>query len=96
MLVSFSSFVVSRTLAKKKETTMSQMTSLQKAEKHCEKDSVLVATTVVAVRKAHAPVGSGSNTRPASGSRTLCHSKHSWGIRLALLRELDPALGRNI
>ena len=54
-------------MAKKKETTMSQMTSLQKAEKHCEKVSVLVATTAVAVRNAHAPVGSGSSTRPAQG-----------------------------
>ncbi len=44
---------------------MSQMTSLQKAEKHCEKVSVLVATTVVATRNAHAPVGSGSSTSPA-------------------------------
>ena len=50
--------------AKKKETTMSQMTSLQKAEKQAWKDSVLVATTTVAVRKAQAPVGSGSRTSP--------------------------------
>ena len=44
---------------------MSQMTSLEKALKHCEKVSVFVATATVAVRNAHAPVGSGSNTRPA-------------------------------
>ena len=43
---------------------MSQITSLQKAEKHCEKVRVLVATTVVAVRNAQAPVGSGSRTSP--------------------------------
>ena len=53
------------TFAKKKETTMSQMTSLLKALKHCEKVSVLVATATVAVRNAHAPVGSGASTRPA-------------------------------
>lgn len=51
-------------MAKKKETTISQITSLQKAEKHCEKVRVLVATTVVAVRNAQAPVGSGSRTSP--------------------------------
>ena len=53
------------TLAKKKETTMSQMTSLLKALKHCEKVKVFVATATVAVRNAHAPVGSGARTRPA-------------------------------
>jgi len=53
------------TLAKKKETTMSQMTSLLKALKHCEKVRVLVATATVAVRNAHAPVGSGASTSPA-------------------------------
>ncbi len=44
---------------------MSQMTSLLKALKHCEKVSVLVATATVAVRNAHAPVGSGASTSPA-------------------------------
>ena len=58
------------TLAKKKETTMSQMTSLQKALKHCAKVRVFVATTRVAVRKAQAPVGRGSSTSPAR-SNTL-------------------------
>ena len=43
---------------------MSQMTSLLKALKHCEKVSVLVATATVAVRNAHAPVGSGASTSP--------------------------------
>ena len=50
---------------------MSQITSLQNAEKHCAKVSVFVATTMVAVRKAQAPVGRGSSTRPAS-QHVLC------------------------
>ena len=44
---------------------MSQMTSLLKALKHCEKVSVFVATATVAVRNAQAPVGSGASTSPA-------------------------------
>jgi hypothetical protein len=55
-----------RALAKKNDTTMSQMTSLLKALKHCEKVSVFVATATVAVRNAHAPVGNGSRTNPAA------------------------------
>ena len=54
-----------RTAAKKNDTTMSQMTSLVKAENACPKLSVLVATAVVTARNAQAPVGSGSSTRPA-------------------------------
>jgi hypothetical protein len=53
------------TRAKKKETTMSQMTSFVKAEKAAEKASVLVAMAVVTARKAQAPTGSGSSTSPA-------------------------------
>lgn len=53
------------TLAKKKDTTMSQMTSLQKALKAWLKVSVLVNTAAVTDRKAQAPVGKGSSTRPA-------------------------------
>jgi hypothetical protein len=44
---------------------MSQMTSLQKALNACGKVNVLVKTAVVTPRKAQAPVGSGSKTKPA-------------------------------
>ena len=53
---------------------MSQMTSLLKALKHCEKVSVLVATATVAVRNAQAPVGSGASTSPARGACSPCLS----------------------
>ena len=53
-------------LAKKKETTMSQMTSLQNALKAAAKVRVLVKIATVTARKAQAPVGRGSNTSPAS------------------------------
>ena len=53
------------TLAKKNETTMSQMTSLQKALKAAAKVRVLVKMATVTAKKAQAPVGSGSSTRPA-------------------------------
>ena len=52
------------TRAKKKDTTMSQITSLVNAEKVCAKVSVLVATAVDAARNAHAPTGRGSSTKP--------------------------------
>lgn len=52
--------------AKKKEMTISQMTSLVKAEKAAEKESVLVTTT-----KAHAPTGRGLRTRPAIVERKM-------------------------
>ena len=54
------------TLAKKKETTMSQMTSLQNALKAAAKVRVLVKIATVTARKAQAPVGSGSRTSPVS------------------------------
>jgi len=46
------------------EMTMSQMTSLVKAEKTQEKDMVLVTMEVVRLRKAQAPTGRGLRTRP--------------------------------
>lgn len=45
---------------------MSQMTSLVKAEKALAKVRVLVAMAVVTERKAQAPTGSGSSTKPAA------------------------------
>lgn len=53
------------TLAKKNETTMSQITSLLNAENAAGNDNVLVATAVVADKNAQAPTGSGESTRPA-------------------------------
>lgn len=53
------------TAAKKNETTMSQMTSLEKAVKAWVKLRVLVKMETVTARNAHAPVGRGSSTRPA-------------------------------
>lgn len=58
------------TAAKKKETTMSQMTSFVNALKACGKVSTFVKTAVVTAKKAQAPVGRGSKTRPAEYS---CH-----------------------
>ena len=57
--------VFSKPLAKKKETTMSQITSLVKAEKAAEKVKVFVAMAVVTARKAQAPTARGSKTNPA-------------------------------
>lgn len=49
---------------KKKEETMSQMTSLVKAEKAAEKVRVLVRTERVRQVKAQPPTGSGVRIRP--------------------------------
>ena len=72
---------------------MSQMTSLQKALKHCAKVSVLVATTSVAVRKAQAPVGSGSSTSPV---RTLhgCQRPKPSTLQSTLTSILQSLVGR--
>mmetsp|Transcript_26049 Transcript_26049/g.66254 ORF Transcript_26049/g.66254 Transcript_26049/m.66254 type:complete len:277 (+) Transcript_26049:2006-2836(+) len=56
--------VFSKPLAKKKDTTMSQMTSLVMALNACAKVSVFVARVTVTAMKAHAPTGRGSSTRP--------------------------------
>lgn len=55
-------------MAKKKETTMSHMTSLQKALKAAANVRVFVKMAVVTAKNAHAPVGKGSNTRPAAAA----------------------------
>ena len=55
-----------RTAAKKKETTMSQMTSFWKAVKACWKLRVFVKMVTVIERNAQAPVGKGSKTSPAA------------------------------
>ena len=65
------------TAAKKKDTTISQMTSLLKAAKAAWKGSVFVDTAVVTARNAHAPVGNGSSTRPAQAQPHLVFS-HTW------------------
>jgi hypothetical protein len=53
------------TAAKKKETTMSQMTSFEKAVNAWVKLSAFVRMVTVTARNAHAPVGRGSKTSPA-------------------------------
>ena len=63
---------------------MSQMTSLLKALKHCENVRVLVATATVAVRNAHAPVGNGSSTSPASQIRNEPGPQDGWGYATVL------------
>jgi hypothetical protein len=66
--------------AKKKEMTMSQMTSLVKAEKAAVKGSVRVATAAVSPRKAHAPTGRGPSTSPAIVERKMERSCHACGL----------------
>mmetsp|Transcript_32861 Transcript_32861/g.72587 ORF Transcript_32861/g.72587 Transcript_32861/m.72587 type:complete len:217 (+) Transcript_32861:1810-2460(+) len=56
--------VFSKPLAKKNETTMSQMTSLVMAEKACAKVRVLVTRVTVTAMKAQAPTGRGSRINP--------------------------------
>lgn len=58
------------TAAKKKETTINQMTSFEKAPKAWEKVRVLVRTAVVTPSSAHAPVGNGSRTKPERSTKT--------------------------
>ena len=69
-----------RTAAKKKETTISQMTSFWKAVKACWKLRVLVKMVTVIDRNAQAPVGNGSNTSPAAiqilqSAQALCSAR---------------------
>jgi hypothetical protein len=56
--------VFSNPLAKKNDTTISQMISLVIAEKACWNDSVLVASVTVTAINAQAPTGRGSRTNP--------------------------------
>ena len=53
------------TLAKKKDTTISQITSFVNAVNAAVKVRVLVAIATVADKNAQAPTGSGSRTNPA-------------------------------
>ncbi len=70
------------TAAKKNETTMSQMTSLENAVKAWEKVSVFVKIETVTARNAHAPVGRGSNTRPVMADTCNCKfQQHGLGTR---------------
>lgn len=63
--------VFTKPLAKKKEMTTNQMTSLVKAEKAVVKDSVFVRIEAVRPRKAQAPTGRGLRTRPAMVERKI-------------------------
>ncbi len=63
-------------MAKKKETTMSQMTSLVIAEKAWANVKVLVASVAVTAIKAQAPTGSGSNTSPRIVVTNMDRSVH--------------------
>lgn len=63
-------------LEKKKEVTMSQMTSLVKAEKAAEKVRVLVRTARVRQVKAQPPTGSGLRMRPEMVVRKSARSCH--------------------
>nr|GMC89662.1 hypothetical protein VITISV_043636 [Ipomoea batatas] len=65
--------------AKKKEITISQITSLVNAPKAAEKGNVLVRTEVVSPRKAQAPTGKGLRTRPAMVERKMASNCHAWG-----------------
>ena len=65
--------------AKKNDTTMSQMTSLRKAEKACAKLSAPEATAAVAATAAQAPVGSGSSTKPAIVDTKTESKVQAWG-----------------
>lgn len=58
------STIIQLTLAKKKDTTISQMTSLVMAPMACPNVSVFVTTLTVTAMKAQAPTGSGSRIRP--------------------------------
>lgn len=64
-------------LAKKKDTTMSQITSLLNALKVCANVRVLVSTQMVAARKAHAPTGRGSSTKATMVARKMDRSCHA-------------------
>jgi hypothetical protein len=68
---------LTKPLAKKKEMTMSQMTSDVKAEKAAANVSTLVAIAAVRPRKAQAPTGSGSSTRPVMVDRKIASSDHA-------------------
>lgn len=66
--------------AKKKEITISQITSLVNAVNALEKDSVLVTMEAVRPRKAQAPTGKGLKTRPATVDRKIESNCHAWRV----------------
>lgn len=66
--------------AKKKEMTISQITSLVNAEKAAEKESVLVTIEAVRPMKAQAPTGRGLRTRPAIVDRKIERSCQPCGV----------------
>lgn len=63
--------VFTNPLAKKKEITINQITSLVYALNAVSKLSVLVKTTVVRESNDHAPTGSGARTSPAMVERKM-------------------------
>lgn len=72
--------VLTKPRAKKNEMTMSQMTSLVKAEKAVAKGRVLVRTVTVRPKKAHAPTGNGLRTRPAMVETKMESSCQACGV----------------
>ena len=67
-----------RTLAKKKDTTINQITSFVNAENAALNDKVFVAIAAVAAKNAQAPTGKGSNTRPAIVETNIERRVHPW------------------
>lgn len=86
--------------AKKKEMTMSQMTSLVKAQNAVVKGRVRVRMEVVRPMKAQAPTGRGLRTRPAMVERKMARSCHAWTVSSAGLgtanRRIRPIATENM
>lgn len=89
--------------AKKKEIAISQMSSLVKAEKAVEKESVLVTIEAVKPMKAQAPTGSGPRTRPEIVKRKTesnCHpcdvTGTGLGIKNRTMRPIETDIARGI
>lgn len=72
--------VFSKPLAKKKDTTISQITSLVNALNAAAKVKVFVATATVTAMKAQAPTGRGSSTRPAMVETKMDSRVHPWAL----------------
>lgn len=68
-------------LAKKKETTTSQMTSFVKAERAAAKGRVLVARRRVRTTRDQAPMGRGDRMRPTTAERNRARRDHDLGVR---------------
>lgn len=89
--------------AKKKEIAISQMSSLVKAAKAVEKESVLVTMEAVRPMKAQAPTGSGPRTRPEIVKRKTERSCHpcdvtcsGLGIKNLTMRPIEMEIARGI